>query len=48
MGQYALTYAVILIVAALGFALDWVFERIRRRLTLWAPDRQGVDIAVTS
>ena len=48
MGQYALTYAVILIVAALGFALDWVFEGIRRRLTVWAPDRQGVDIAVTS
>jgi ABC-type nitrate/sulfonate/bicarbonate transport system permease component len=48
MGQYALTYAVILIVAVLGFLLDWLFEIARRRLTLWAPDRQGIHIAVTS
>jgi NitT/TauT family transport system permease protein len=48
MGQYALTYAVILIIAILGFLLDWSFELVRRRLTLWAPDRQGSDIAVTS
>jgi NitT/TauT family transport system permease protein len=48
MGQYALTYAVILIVAMLGFLLDWLFEIIRRRLTFWAPDRQAVDVAVTS
>jgi NitT/TauT family transport system permease protein len=48
MGQYALTYAVILIVAVLGFLLDWLFEIARRRLTLWAPDRQSIDIAVTS
>jgi NitT/TauT family transport system permease protein len=48
MGQYALTYAVILIVAVLGFLLDWLFEIARRRLTLWAPDRQGIDVAVTS
>ncbi len=37
MAQYELTYAVILIVAIIGFALDWVFETIRRRLTFWAP-----------
>lgn len=48
MGQYALTYAVILIVALLGFLLDWLFEIVRRRLTFWAPDRRGFDIAVTS
>ncbi len=39
MAQYELTYAVILIVAALGFGLDWLFERVRRRLTFWAPER---------
>jgi NitT/TauT family transport system permease protein len=48
MGQYAMTYAVILIIAILGFLLDWLFEIMRRRLTLWAPDRQGIEIAVTS
>ncbi len=37
MAQYELTYAVILIVAIIGFALDWSFEAIRRRLTFWAP-----------
>src|SRR5216683_1847907 len=37
MAQYELTYAVILIVAIIGFALDWLFETIRRRLTFWAP-----------
>ncbi len=39
MAQYELTYAVIVIVAALGFGLDWLFERVRRRLTFWAPER---------
>ncbi len=48
MGQYALTYAVILIIAALGFVLDWVFETVRRRLTPWAPDRREADAAATS
>jgi NitT/TauT family transport system permease protein len=47
MGQYALTYAVILIVAVIGFLLDWLFEIVRRRLTLWAPDRQDIEIMVT-
>jgi NitT/TauT family transport system permease protein len=48
MGQFALTYAVILVVAALGFLLDWAFETVRRRLTPWAPDRLDADVAATS
>jgi ABC-type nitrate/sulfonate/bicarbonate transport system permease component len=38
MAQYDLTYAIILIVSALGFGLDWSFEQVRRRLTFWAPE----------
>ncbi|HKM87348.1 MAG TPA: ABC transporter permease subunit, partial [Xanthobacteraceae bacterium] len=48
MGQYAMTYAVILVIAALGFLLDWAFETVRRRLTPWAPDRLDADVAATS
>jgi len=48
MGQYAMTYAVILVIAALGFLLDWAFETVRRWLTPWAPDRLGADVAATS
>lgn len=48
MGQYALTYAVILVIAALGFMLDLAFETVRRRLTRWAPDRPAADVAATS
>jgi NitT/TauT family transport system permease protein len=48
MGQFTLTYAVILVVAALGFLLDWAFELVRRRLTPWAPDRLDADVAATS
>jgi NitT/TauT family transport system permease protein len=44
MAQYDLTYAVILIVSALGFGLDWLFERIRRRLTFWAPERGDLTV----
>jgi NitT/TauT family transport system permease protein len=40
MGQYAESYAVILVIAALGFALDVLFEAFRRRLTHWAPERR--------
>ena len=39
MAQYNLVYAVIVIVSVLGFGLDWLFERVRRRLTFWAPER---------
>lgn len=40
MGQYPASYAVILIIAALGFGLDVAFERLRGRLTRWAPRRR--------
>lgn len=36
MAQYASVYAVILILAVMGFVLDWLFERVRRWLTHWA------------
>jgi NitT/TauT family transport system permease protein len=48
MGQYAMTYAVMLVIAVLGFLLDWIFETVRRRLAYWAPDRRASDLAVTS
>ena len=47
MGQFAMTYAVILVIATLGFVLDWMFEAVRRSLTPWAPDRRDADIAAT-
>ena len=40
MGQYAFSYAVIFVIAGLGFGLDVAFEALRRRLTRWAPQRQ--------
>ena len=36
MAQYDTVYAMILIVGALGFALDAAFERLRARLVRWA------------
>lgn len=36
MAQYATVYAVILILAVMGFVLDWLFERVRRYLTHWS------------
>lgn len=39
MAEYDTTYAVIVVVAVIGYALDWLFERVRRRLTFWAPER---------
>jgi NitT/TauT family transport system permease protein len=42
MAEYQLTYAVIVVVAALGYALDWLFEGLRRRLTFWAPERRDI------
>jgi NitT/TauT family transport system permease protein len=48
MGQYAMTYAVMLVIAVLGFLLDWIFETVRRRLAYWAPDRREADLAATS
>ena len=36
MAQYAMVYAVILVLALLGFVLDGLFEVIRRLLTHWS------------
>jgi hypothetical protein len=36
MALYDNVYAMIVVLAALGFALDLGFERLRRRLTFWA------------
>ena len=44
MAQYASVYAIIVIIGALGFVLDLLFERLRARLVAWA--EPGHDIAV--
>lgn len=38
MAQYAAVYATILVLAVIGFVLDWLFGRIRRVLTRWADE----------
>jgi NitT/TauT family transport system permease protein len=40
MALYTDVYAIIIILAGIGFLLDWVFERIRSRLVHWAEIRQ--------
>ncbi len=40
MAQYRTVYATILVIGAIGFALDALFERVRRRLTFWAEARE--------
>jgi len=44
MAQYATVYAVILILAVMGFVLDWLFERVRRYLTRWAESSGGASL----
>jgi ABC-type nitrate/sulfonate/bicarbonate transport system permease component len=41
MALYADVYATILVIGAIGFALDAAFERIRRALTFWAEPRDA-------
>lgn len=41
MAQYASVYAVILVLAVLGFVLDSMFERVRRYLTRWSDSSNG-------
>lgn len=48
MALYPDVYAMILILATLGFLLDWLFERLRRRLTHWAETRQDSHSGATS
>lgn len=42
MAQFADVYAMIAILGVLGFLLDWVFERIRRRLIHWSNESNDV------
>ncbi len=46
MAQYATVYAVILVLAVLGFVLDWLFEIIRRLLTHWSDSATASDKAL--
>jgi NitT/TauT family transport system permease protein len=41
MALYDNVYAMIVILAALGYAVDVVFEQVRRRLTFWAETREA-------
>lgn len=41
MALYELTYAMIVLIAAIGFAIDVAFEAVRRRLTFWAVSRSS-------
>jgi ABC-type nitrate/sulfonate/bicarbonate transport system permease component len=44
MAQYASVYAMIVIISVLGFVLDVIIERLRRKLVAWA--EAGREIAV--
>jgi len=48
MALYPDVYAMILILAALGYGLDGLFERLRRRLTHWADVRQDSHAGASS
>lgn len=41
MAQYDTVYAMIVLIAVIGFVVDAVFEAVRRRLTFWAEAREG-------
>jgi NitT/TauT family transport system permease protein len=41
MALYDNVYAMIMVLAALGYAVDMVFEQVRRRLTFWAETREA-------
>jgi ABC-type nitrate/sulfonate/bicarbonate transport system permease component len=42
MAQYRTVYATILVISAIGVALDLAFEQVRRRLTFWAETRDEI------
>ena len=48
MGQYAYSYAVVFVIAALAFGLDAGFEAGRKRLTRWAPQPREFVVAAGS
>ena len=47
MAQYDTVYAVIVIIAVIGFAADALFEAVRRRLTFWSEARESADVWTT-
>jgi ABC-type nitrate/sulfonate/bicarbonate transport system permease component len=47
MAQYNAVYAVIVIIGALGFVLDALFERIRNHLVAWAEPRHEIAVGTT-
>ena len=47
MAQYESVYAIILVIGALGIALDMLFERVRNALTGWAATDPTVIVAPT-
>lgn len=47
MAQYDTVYAVIVIIGALGFVLDFAFERLRGRLVGWAEPAHDIVVGTT-
>lgn len=44
MALYERMYAAILIIAAMGYALDLIFEAIRKRFLRWSPAREHITV----
>jgi NitT/TauT family transport system permease protein len=47
MAQYDTVYAVILVIGALGFVLDALFEQLRVRLVGWAESAHPIAVGAT-
>ena len=47
MAQYDTVYAMIVIIGALGFALDAAFEALRSRLVRWAEPSHDLVVGTT-
>jgi NitT/TauT family transport system permease protein len=47
MAQYDTVYAMILIIGVLGYALDFAFERLHRRLVGWAAPAHDIVVGTT-
>ncbi|MCX7157858.1 MAG: ABC transporter permease subunit, partial [Proteobacteria bacterium] len=44
MAQYEAVYVMIIVISAIGFVLDFAFEKLRERLTFWSTHR--IELAV--
>ena len=44
MALYERMYAAIIIIAVIGYALDMIFEMIRKRLLRWSPAREHIQV----